>query len=132
MVLSETAKHRVLHDIIKRVDNAGSRPNRAMELLREFGLANATIGQALGLSEGYVSGWATGSKPCPAERQAELDVLLRQICGLLVKATDITPDSWAAFGSTYFKALEYLARDACMVTREERAMLSNAAPTYDR
>jgi hypothetical protein len=130
MILSDMIKHRVLHDIIKHVDSAAvvRRPNRAMALLREFGLANATIGHALGLTEGVVSCWATGSKPCPAERQAELDMLSRQICGLLVKASDIPPEGWAAFGNTYFKTLNYLDSEACLVTHEERAMLSNAAP----
>ena len=72
-----------------------------------------------------VSSWATGNKPCPPERQAELDMLLRQVCNVMLKGEEVPPEAWVVCGLPYYKALAYLG-ESSVVTVDEKTMLSNA------
>jgi len=127
MNLGDLDRRRIVRDISKKAEDTRPRhrPHPAMLLLREFGLANATIAIALGLDGSVVSSWATGNKPCPEERGAELDRLLREVCGMMLKHETIPPEAWFVCGQAYYRALAYLG-ESSVVTVEERIMLSNA------
>lgn len=127
MILNDIDRRRIARDIARHVETQHEQRNlnQAMQLLREFGLGNATIAMALGLDHTVVSKWATGNRPCPPERQAELDAMLRQVCNVMLKAEDIPPEAWVVCGRAYYKALSYLG-ESSVVTPDEKAMLSNA------
>lgn len=127
MMLNDIDRRRIARDIARRVDATKERhqPNQAMLLMREFGLGNVTIAMAMGLDQTVVSSWATGNKPCPPERQTQLDMMLRQVCNVMLKGEEVPPEAWVVCGTAYYKALAYLG-ESSVVTPDEKAMLSNA------
>lgn len=133
MIFSDIDERRALRDIAKHVEKMKNTRirNRSVELLHEFGLSDPTIGIALGITSGQVAHWYNGTRACPVVRQAELDALLRNVCGLVLRRYEELPEqAWVVFGHTYHKALAYLG-ESSLVTLEERAMLSNAAPRLE-
>jgi hypothetical protein len=128
MVLHDLDRRRIARDIAKYVEevNTARNPVQSVRLLRAFGVSNATISIALGMTDGLVSNWFRGSRPCSPARKAELDDLLRAVCSIMLKSEEIPAEAWVVLAPVYSRALDYLG-ETCVVTPDERAMLSNAA-----